>query len=365
MSQIDLQWFAAEAEGRTEQPSEYKLSKARKEGRVAKSQELNGSVVFLLTSIMLVVLAPWLKNKFCDFLVYYFNNINGEINQNMFYAVFLQFFLMMVLPISLVGVVASIIANLIQTRGFIFSTKPIQPKITNIVPKFGEYFKRTLFSLQGVFNIFKSIFKVVIIGVISYILIASEMQSKTLNYLYTVSPSAALHQEAGIVAKLLIICAFVLLVIGIADYFVQRHTFMESMKMSKQEVKEEFKELEGDVEMKNRLQQAQRELMKQNMAQAVKEADVVIANPTHFAVALQWKSEVMAAPQVTAKGEDETALTMRRIASENDVPVVENRSLARALYNDTEVGDIIPESYLRAVAIVYSQINYMDKNKNL
>lgn len=186
----------------------------------------------------------------------------------------------------------------------------------------------------------------------------------TLAMLRTGGPELALRQIGSMTAKLLVVTALVLLAIGIVDYVVQRRQFLESMKMSKQEVKQEFKEMEGDPEVKSHLETAQRDMLKQSMPRAVKEADVVITNPTHYAVSLQWVRENSDAPQVTAKGEDLTAMRMKKIAAENDVPVVENRPLARGLYTDTEVGDIIPQDYLRAIATVYAQIGYMDKNQN-
>ena len=154
----------------------------------------------------------------------------------------------------------------------------------------------------------------------------------------------------------MLVVSILFLIISIPDYFVQRHEFRESMKMTKQEVKEEFKELEGDPEVKGRLQQAQRQLLMQNMPKAVAESDVVITNPTHYAVALKYDREVADSPTVTAKGEDNLAFRIREIAKENNIPIVENRPVARGLYTETEVGDIIPESYYRLVAVIYSQI---------
>ena len=157
-------------------------------------------------------------------------------------------------------------------------------------------------------------------------------------------------------AQILITVAVLFLLLSIPDYFVQRHDFMEEMKMTKQEVKEEYKEMEGDPEVKSKLQQMQRQLLSQNVRKAVSESDVVIANPTHFAVALKYDSTVADSPMVNAKGEDSTALLIRRIAEENDIPVVENRPVARDLYTNVEVGDIIPEVYYNAIAVIYSHL---------
>jgi len=361
VSQIDLQWFAAEDEGKTEEPSEYKLRKAREEGRLAKSQELNGTLVFFVTVIMLILLAPWIERKCEEVLTYFFRNVAApKVDDKKFAFFCLKYFIIMTLPIALVGMIAGIVSNLIQNKGFLFTTKTIMPKFDKIVPHFGRYLKRSFFSVEGVFNIFKSIFKVAIIVIIAFCIIRLNLTS-IFNYLRTGGPRLAMKSFAGMAAVLLVICAVLLLAVGVLDYIVQRRQFRESMKMTKQEVKEEYKEMEGDPEVKSHLEQVQRAMLRQNIQKAVKEADVVITNPTHYAVALEWKRDTAELPEVTAKGEDLTAQTMKKIARDNGVPVVENRPLARGLYTDTQVGDIIPANYLKAIATVYVQIGYLDK----
>ncbi len=353
---IDLQWFAAEDEGRTEAPSEYKLRKAREEGRVAKSQELNGALVFLFALVMLIALARSVLTGSADILSYFFNHVNDEqVNSPAFFMIFVQYFLRLVLPITLIAVLAGIMGNIIQNRGMIFSLKAITPKFSKIIPKFGEYFKNTLFSVRGVFNIVKSIGKVAIIVAVAYALIRRDIPD-LMEIIQNGMIMASVLRIAKMAATLLVIAAVIFLVISIPDYFVQRREFMESMKMTKYEVKQEYKEMEGDPEVKNRLKQKQREILQNNMPKAVREADVVITNPTHFAVSMKYDRELSDAPQVTAKGADEVALQMRQIAAEAGVPIVENRPLARGLYTDTEVGDIIPDKYLSVLANVYAEI---------
>ncbi|MGN0729099.1 EscU/YscU/HrcU family type III secretion system export apparatus switch protein [Treponema sp.] len=361
---MDLQWFAAEDEGRTEEASQLKLQKARKEGRVAKSQELNGAVVFLFVTFMLIVLAPWFYKKICTMMIFYFSNVtsSGISDFRLFY-VFVTNLLSILLPLSISGIFAGVIINLVQNRGFIFTTKTIEPKFSKIVPKFGEYFRKTLFSMMGLFNIAKSIVKLAIILVVAFFFIRSDLAT-TLMFLKAGGVDLALSAVGGMVAKLLVVSALILIAIAVVDYVMQRREFKEQMKMTKKEVKEEFKESEGDPEFKGRLESAQKEMLSHNMPKAVRESDVVITNPTHYAVSLQWKQNEQDAPMVTAKGTDNTAQTIKRIAAENDVPVIENRSLARGLYAETEVGDIIPSSYLRAIAAVYVQVGYMNKEKH-
>jgi flagellar biosynthesis protein FlhB len=359
---IDLQWFAAEDEGRTEEPSEFKLEKARKEGRVAKSQELNSSLVMLLTVIVLIFLGPSMFRDCVGIFRYFFTRCTDmQVNDPDIAVAFFNFFLKLILPVGIVGIVGAIAGNIIQNRGFIFTTKTIEPNFKKIIPNFGEYFKNTLFSFRGLFNIVKSIGKVVVIAAVSYALIRRDVPVLLLE-IQNGNVGEATEYIAKMVAQLLVVAAVVFLIIAIPDYLVQRRQFIEEMKMTKQEVKEEYKEMEGDPEVKNHLQQEQKRLLQQNIPKAVKESDVVITNPTHFAVALKYdRTKDDRAPEVTAKGEDETAFTIKRIALENNVPVVENRPLARGLYTDTNVGDIIPEQYIRAIVLVYTHIKYNSK----
>lgn len=348
--------MAAEDEGRTEEASAYKLEKARKEGRVAKSQEISGALVLLFCVLVLIFLGKWIFTQCANIFRFYFSKCSVyDITDNNLYSAFFVNILKLVLPVALASVVAGILGNIIQTRGFIFSWKLIEPKFSNILPHFGEYFKKILFSVRGVFNILKSFLKVFLIVIVAFLFIRKDI-FVLLQVISNGDIMGAIAKIAMMCAKILLVVSILFLIISIPDYFVQRHEFRESMKMTKQEVKEEFKELEGDPEVKGRLQQAQRQLLMQNMPKAVAESDVVITNPTHYAVALKYDREVADSPTVTAKGEDNLAFRIREIAKENNIPIVENRPVARGLYTETEVGDIIPESYYRLVAVIYSQI---------
>ncbi|MBP3771621.1 MAG: flagellar biosynthesis protein FlhB [Treponema sp.] len=361
--EIDLQWFAAEDEGRTEDPSEYKLRKAREEGRVAKSQELCSALVMLVTVIVLIIASPYFW-KWCEeTLFFYFTHINEtEMFQARFFYQFLLSLAKMVLPLALCGAVAAVLANLIQNRGFIFSIKPIEPQFSKITPKIGQYLKKTLFSFEGGFNVAKSFVKVGVVATVSFILIRMNLPI-ILEFLNAASIYNAIAKIAWTAAQILASCAVVFLAISIPDYLVQRKQFIESMKMTKQEVKQEYKEMEGDPEVKAHLQAAQRELLQRNMPQQVAKSDVVITNPTHFAVALMYDQAVSNAPQVMAKGSDNLAFRIREIATENNVPIVENRPLARGLYAETEIGDIIPSSYFSVIATIYSQLEKFNTKK--
>jgi flagellar biosynthesis protein FlhB len=353
---IHLQWFAAEDEGRTEEPSEYKLRKAREEGRVAKSQELVGAVGLLFPAAALVILAPSLGQTMREMVLYYFGLVGkADITTDagpIAYA-FFMYFIKLTLPVAAVAVIGAIFSNVLQV-GFLFTAKPITPDFSKIVPRFGQYFKRTLFSIEGLFNFGKSILKVAIIGFISYLIIQGEFDKLRTLFEGPFWPSVS--YIFSLAMRLILVVAVALLALAVPDYLFQRRQYMEGLKMSKEEVKEEHKMQEGDPLVKSRLRERMRELLSRNMAANVPKADVVITNPTHYAIALEWNREKMAAPTVTAKGVDEVAQRIKRIALDNGVPLVENRPLARALYADVEIGDAIPEKYYQAIAAVLAHV---------
>jgi flagellar biosynthetic protein FlhB len=353
---IDLQWFAAEDEGRTEEPSEYKIKKAREEGRVAKSQELVGAVGLLFPAVVIVLMGPYYARTLREMLLFYLGLIGKTditTDAGPVAAAFFSYFIKLTLPLAAVAVVGAIFSNVLQV-GFVFSAKPITPDFSKIVPHFGQYFRRTLFSVEGLFNFGKSLVKVAIIGFIAFLTISSEFDKLRTLFEGPFWPSVTF--VFSLAMRLVIEVAVAMLALSIPDYLFQRRQYMESLKMSKEEVKEERKMQEGDPLVKSRMRERMRELLTRNMAANVPKADVVITNPTHYAVALEWDRERMVAPTVTAKGVDEVAQRIKRIALDNGVPLVENRPLARALYADVEIGDTIPDKYYQAIATVLAHV---------
>lgn len=356
--------MAAEDEGRTEEPSEYKLKKARdEEGRVPKSQDLTSSIVFLMCSIILIFSARSILTSCADIMRYYFNEAAGAVLKGAHYVAFIICLARTVTFIALGGIVTSIIVNIVQNKGFLFTTKLITPNFKKIIPKFGEYFKNTLFSAKGVFGVVKSILKVLIIVLIAFLVLRGALGELTKGLLDTLNINSAVLILSQVVEKMLLITAVLFILLSIPDYLIQRRSFLDEMKMTKYELKQEYKEMEGDPDVKNRLDALQRQMVLQNMPKAVKEADVVITNPTHFAVALKYEREKDDAPKVTAKGADELAFRMRSIAKESGTPIIENRPLARGLYHDTEVGDTVPQKFLRVLADIYAQVMRMEKKQ--
>jgi len=362
---IPLQWFAdddEDAPGKTEEPSEFKLERLREEGQVAKSQELVGALGLLLPAMLIFFLAPYMLRT-CVEMVRFFFQRAVELDPTkdaVIAAVFLRYFARLIWPILTVAFVTAIFSNIVQT-GYFFTTKPLTPNFSKVLPRFGQYFRR-IFSIDGFYNFGKSIIKMAIIGIVAFILIRMDIE-KLLN-LQKTDPWIGLTTVASIAIRMLIIAAFLLLFLSIPDVMFQRWRFRERNKMTRYEQKEEAKQHEPDQQIQSRIRSRFRELLKQNLVATVPKADVVITNPTHLAIAIQFDSRIMEdGPMVVAIGGDELAARIRRIAQEHGVPLVENKPLAWGLYNDTKVGDTIPKKYFNVLGIIYSQIWSLNEEK--
>ena len=355
---IHIQWFAAEDEGRTEEPTEHKLRKAREEGKVAKSGELSSSLVILFGIATLGLISSFfLKNVMSMLRFFLQQSTELDITTDSgLVPAFYSYYIRLAFPVLLVSFVAAFLGNVVQV-GFLFSTKPITPDLDRIVPHFGRFFKRALFSGEAAFNLGKTLLKVAVIFAIAFINIRSQLP-KLVNAV-DMHHMTAFRLVVTIAFRIIVESSLAMLVVAIPDYMFQRRQHREALKMSRQELKEERRMYEGDPLIKNRLRERMRDLLTRNMMRAVPKADVVITNPTHYSIAIEYDRVVMEAPTVTAKGVDAIALKIREVAKENDVPLVENRPLARTLYQEVEIGDAIPEKYYEVMAIILAEVYKM------
>ena len=350
---FDLQLFAAEDEGRTEEPTEYKKRKAREEGKVAKTQELPSALILLFGFFVIFMLSKVMYKNLMGMMQLYL----GSVGQVVSAGENVVFLLRPILPIiakvvgPIVGVVfiAAIIGNVAQV-GFQFSIKPIQPDVSKINPNPILFFQRVLFSKQTAVNLGKAIFKIATIGAVAFLLIRKDMD--TILQTIDMGLSQGVYIILSMAFKLVMIVSGILLILSIPDYIFQRRQHIESLKMTKQELKEERKLLEGDPLLRARMRERQRAYARKRMMHEVPTADVVITNPIHYAVALKYEALRMSASSCVAKGQELLAQRIKDIAEENDVPVVENRPLARELYRRVEIGDEVPDELFTAVAEV-------------
>jgi flagellar biosynthetic protein FlhB len=350
---FDLQLFAAEDEGRTEEPTEYKKRKAREEGKVAKTPELPAALVLLFGFFLVFIMFDFLAKNAAKMTEYYLrlvpDIVNGGTNVVFLFKPMLPILLKLLGPVLAVTFLAAFLGNVVQV-GFLFSMKPIEPDFSRINPNPIRFFTRNVFSRQGLVNLGKSLFKIAAIGAVAFLLVRKDLAT----LMRTLDMSILQAFSIGLVMtfKLVMVVAGIFLFLSIPDYFFQRFEHLESLKMTKQEVKEEQKLLIGDPLLRARIREKQRDFARRRMLHEVPKADVVITNPIHYAVALKYEALKMSAPRCVAKGQDLIAQRIRQIAEENDVTLVENKPLAQELYKRVEIGDEVPEDLFTAVAEV-------------
>jgi flagellar biosynthetic protein FlhB len=359
---IDLQWFADQDESRTEEPTEVKLRRLKEEeGQVPKSQELVSALGLLIPALVILFLAPSMLRTCVEMLRFFLlRAVELDPADRLAGGLVLRYLLRLAAPILAAAVAAALFSNLIQT-GFIFTTKPLGPNFSRVLPRVGQFFQRTIFSMDGLFNLFKSVIKMALIGSVAWFLIRAD--SEKLVNLQKAGLWLGFTTVASLAAKMLIVSALLLLLLSIPDYMFQRWRFRERNRMSREEIKEERRQYEADPLVQERIRRRMRMLMNQNLEANVPQADVVITNPTHFAIALRYDPLSMEAPQVNAKGADEVALRIRRIAEENEVPIVEDKPLARALFRVTDVGDIIPWQFWEAAAVIITKVRLLNEER--
>ncbi len=362
---LDLQMFAKDGEGgeKTEDATQKKLEDVRKEGNVAKSREIVTATTLLTLYLCLRFFIGFIGNQMLQCFHTFYTLIPRVVEEGITitnFDILLRNTILAIgiitTPFLLFGFFVSIFSNTLQFK-FQVTAKPLQPKLSKLNPISG--FKR-MFSLNAVMELVKSILKIVLIVYASYGVITDHMNDIFL--IYDMSVNQALILMYDIILELLLKICFVFVIIAFIDYLYQKWKFKDDNKMSKQEVKDEYKNTEGDPQVKGQQKQRMRQASQRRMMAAVPEADVVITNPTHFAVALVYKSGENLAPVVVAKGADFMAGRIKEIAKENNVDIVENKPLARMLYYNVDVDAEIPPELYQAVAEVLAYV-YQLHNK--
>ena len=358
----NLQWFAADGEGgeKTEPATDKKLRDARDEGKVAKSKELTAAFDLIVLFLVLKVFMSFVGEKLLGFFSYIYNRMPDFLNEtqkdmssvtvrNFMNDIILQF-LLTCLPFFIFGVVVTILVSIVQV-GWKVTTKPMAPKLDKFNPING--FKR-IFSKDAIFELIKSVLK---IGVILYMAYSSiKSHQNDIFILYELPLKRAVALVGDIIINTGLKISIVYLIVGIVDYIYNKHKFNEDMKMTKQEVKDEFKNTEGDPAIKGQQRKRMQEASQRRMMQDVPKADVVITNPTHFAVAIKYDADTNQAPVVTAKGQDYVAMKIKEIARDNNIRIVENKPLARMLFHNVELGAEIPPELYQSVAEILAMI---------
>lgn len=365
----NLQFFAKDGPGgeKTEKPTSKKLSDARDEGKVAKSREVSNALGLIALFLILKVLIGTFGNQFLET----FNGIYSKIPDVVSYSAggisvatvtsvintVLIRILTILLPVLLVGFAVAFASDIIQVKWKV-TLKPLQPKFSKLNPISG--FKK-IFSKEALFELLKSLIKIGIVCWIAYSTLRDEFHNIFFLYDMPLKQAIVFIGDLAISIGLSISLTYVL--IALADFVYQKLRFNEDMMMTKQEVKDEYKNTEGNPEIKSKQRARMREVSQRRMMQDLKTADVVITNPTHYAVAVKYDQNESSAPVVVAKGEDYLAAKIKEAAKENEIEIVENKPLARMLYANVDIGAQIPPELYQAVAEVLAFV-YNLKNKS-
>ncbi len=361
----NLQFFAEDANGaeKSEQPTAKKLEDARKEGQVAKSQEVATAFSLLSLFVILRVVYALMGSTFTNIFPRVYNDIpnvartyDGQLPIAYITSIINKAMLTLLLlcaPFFIVGFAVAFISDYVQV-GYKPTSKPLQPKLSKLNPVSGL---KKIFSTRKLFELAKSIVKLLIMGIVIY-----SFFSKRNDYLFLLY-DMPLSQAIGLMGNLIIDLGFrvaiAYMIIALADFIYQKRKFTKDMMMTKQEVKDEFKNSEGSPEVKSAQKRRMMEASRRRMMQAVPQADVVITNPTHYAVAVKYDAEEAEAPIVVAKGADFVAQRIKELARESGVEIVENKPLARMLYANVEVGELVPPELYKAVAEVLAYVYHL------
>ena len=362
---IDLQLFAGEKDSKTEKATPKKRQDARKKGQIFHSMELSTAISLLVVFLCLKILTKQINIDLEIFTksIYeqYIICIEDIFLVNHLYGLFIDtiiLFLKTAGPIVCVALITGVAVQYVQV-GFVFSMDTVKIKLNRINPL--QSMKR-LFSTHGLVELLKSLLKIIIIGYIAYICLKGEV----INILRTpyLEAETVFIYIVDTITNIAVKICMLLLTLGIMDYGYQWWEYERDLRMTKQEAKEEYKQLEGNPETKSRIKQKQRQLSAKRMINEVPKADVVITNPTHYAVALKYDSSISSAPLLIAKGQGYIALKIKEIAKANKVEIVENKELARQIYNMVNIGEEIPPELYQAVAEILAYIyNLKEESK--
>ncbi|MFT5662093.1 MAG: flagellar biosynthetic protein FlhB [Sulfurimonas sp.] len=349
----------ADDQEKTEEPTDKKIEDARKEGNVPKSQDASGVVTLFVAILSLLMLFPFMAKHTIILFQYYFSLIGTPLDRLFMIdiaIVTIREFLLIIMPLAVAVATAGVIAAVAQF-GFLFTVQAIQPKFSKIDPIKGT---KNLFSMKKLIEGVKITFKAFItlgVGFLFFFMFIKELP--------TVALFGLDDQLDWLVDKMIIIAfvmLFIIFIFALIDLIIVRKQYFDGLKMSKQEIKDEMKNMEGDPLIKAKIRQKQMEMSSQRMMSEVPKADVIITNPTHYAVALKY-DETKHAPVIIAKGMDHIAQQIKKIARENEVHIVQNPPLARSLYDDVDLDHPIPEALYAAVAEVLAYVYKMNEGK--
>lgn len=360
ISNIGTVGFMLSMSDKTEEPTPKKKKDARKQGNIAKSAEVNKAMTFIAILVVIYMMSGSIISELQGFIV---NILSGDFSMTMndntikilMFKVMMSF-MKIVLPISLIIMVFGILGSLIQT-GLFFSMESLKPKFSKLNPLTGL---KNMFSMKAIVNLIKSMVVICIMIYLGYSFMSKNFEGIIksgdiyLPYMFNI--------VLDLIKSILTSITLAVAVVAVLDYGYEKFSHKKGLKMTKQEVKEEYKQMEGDPHIKGKIKQKQRQMANQRMMQAVPTSTVIVTNPTHISIAIRYEQGKDTTPIVVAKGADEVAFRIREIAKSHEIPIIENVPLARLIYKEVDIDQEIPEEMYKAVAEVLVAV-YKIKNK--
>ena len=350
--------MAADDDEKTEEPTPKKIEDAKKEGNVAKSMEVTGAAILFFGSLYLLFFSGPAVESIKKLMLYTYTFIGQDMSGNTFYSLgytTVVTLLTSLMPIFILVIILALITNWTQ---FGFIATPVKLDLQKLDPIKGL---KNIFGPKKALEALKLTLKLTIIVIVMFIVFMFTYKS------FLAMMDKELHATIFAIIELtgyfLAAILLIIIIFAIIDFYFTRFYYFKSLRMSKQEIKDEFKNMEGDPQVKGRIRKIQMQMAQKRMMSDVPEADVVITNPTHYAVALKYDNQVNSAPKVVAKGIDFIALKIKDIAKDNDIPIIENPSLARSLYSQLEVEQEIPSEFYKAMAEIFSYVYELKKKK--
>ena len=357
---FDLQLFSEE---KTEQPTSKKIRDARNKGQVVQSKDLNSAISLLAVFLGFTALSQFYVENLIGFYQYTMNLVEDTASLfttngiALYFSEAILMILKLSLPLLLIAMVSGVVVSYGQV-GFLFTSEPLKPKLEKINPLKGL---KNMFSMKSIVEMVKAIAISTLVLYVAYSYILDHISELLITLELEVGSIVVVMWD--LIYNVVIRCAILMFTIGVFDFVYKKRKNKKELMMSKQEIKEEYKQSEGDPQLKAKIKEKQRAFAMGRMMQEVPKADVIITNPTHFAVALKYDTQLAEAPVVVAKGKDLIAQNIKKIANEHEVPIVENKPLAQTLYKTVDIGSYIPADLYEAVAEVLAYV-YSLKNKS-
>lgn len=348
----------ADEDDKTEEPTDKKIEDAKKEGNVNKSAEVTGAAILTLGSMYLLFFSSYSMSEIKKMMMFSYNFIGQDMDGSVYYAITyttVMTFLSALLPLFVLILVLAFATNWMQ---FGFIVTPLKFDLQKLDPIKGF---ANIFGLKKLIEALKLTAKLTIIVAVMFVLFL--LTHKKFLAMMDQETSGSITSMIDLIFYFLAAILLIIIIFAIMDFYFTRHYYMKSLRMSKQDIKDEFKNMDGDPQVKGRIRRIQMEMSRKRMMADVPDADVVITNPTHYAIALKYDNEVDSAPKMIAKGIDFIAVKIKDIAKENNIPIIENPVLARALHDQIEIDQEIPSEFYKALAEIFSYVYELKKKR--